>query len=46
MASEFHKPIIRKFKKTIQENIWGVDLVDMQSLSKYNKGIKYFFMCN
>ena len=22
-------------------NIWGVDLADMQSLSKYNKGIKY-----
>ena len=22
---------------------WGVDLVDMQSLSKYNKGIKYLF---
>ena len=21
--------------------IWGVDLADMQSLSKYNKGIKY-----
>ena len=24
------------------ENICGVDLADMQSLSKYNKGIKYF----
>ena len=23
------------------DNIWGVDLADMQSLSKYNKGIKY-----
>ena len=22
-------------------NIWSVDLADMQSLSKYNKGIKY-----
>ena len=22
-------------------NIWGVDLADMQPLSKYNKGIKY-----
>ena len=21
--------------------MWGVDLADMQSLSKYNKGIKY-----
>ena len=23
------------------DNIWGVDLVDMQSLSKHNKGIRY-----
>ena len=40
------KPIIRKFKKrkvysSYRDNIWGVDLADMQSLSKYNKGIKY-----
>ena len=40
------KPIIRNFKKTtiylgFKDNIWGVDLADMQSLSKYNKGIKY-----
>ena len=30
-------------KKTFihQDNIWGVDLADMQSLGKYNKGIKY-----
>ena len=24
-----------------KDNIWGADLADMQSLSKYNKGIKY-----
>ena len=41
-----HNPIIKNFKKTavyygFKDNIWGVDLVDMQSLSKYNKGIKY-----
>ena len=24
-----------------KDNIWGVDLADMQSLSKYNTGIKY-----
>ena len=46
MANELHKPIIRKFKKgrvysSFRDNIWGVDLADMQSLSKYNKGIKY-----
>ena len=46
LANELHKPIIRKFKKrkvysSFGDNIWGVDLADMQSLSKYNKGIKY-----
>ena len=46
LANELHKPIIRKFKKrkvysSYRDNIWGVDLADMQSLSKYNKGIKY-----
>ena len=25
---------------SFRDNIWGVDLADMQSLSKYNKGIK------
>ena len=38
--------IRKKFKKrkvysSFRDNIWGVDLADMQSLSKYNKGIKY-----
>ena len=46
MADELHKPIIRKFEKrkvysSFRENICGVDLVDMQSLSRYNKGIRY-----
>ena len=46
LADKLHKPIIRKFKKrkvysSFRDNIWGVDLADMQSLSKYNKGIKY-----
>ena len=26
---------------SFRDNIWGFDLADMQSLSKYNKGIKY-----
>ena len=35
-----------KFKKrrvysSFRDNIWDVDLADMQSLSKLNKGIKY-----
>ena len=46
LANELHEPIIRKFKKrkvysSFSDNIWGVDLADMQALSKYNKGIKY-----
>ena len=46
LADELHKPIIRKFKKrkvyaSFRDNIWGIDLADMQSLSRYNKKIKY-----
>ena len=31
----------RKVYSQFKDNIWGVDLEDMQSLSKKNKGIKY-----
>ena len=31
----------RKVYSYFKDNIWGVDLADMQSLSKYNTGIKY-----
>ena len=46
LAEELHKPVIKKFNKRkvysqFKDNIWGVDLSDMQSLSKKNKGIKY-----
>ena len=46
LVNELHKPIFRKFKKrkvysSFRDNVWGVDLADMQSLSKYNNGIKY-----
>ena len=46
LPNELHKPIIKKFMKrkvysSFRDNIWGVDLADMQSLSKYNKEIKY-----
>ena len=49
LAEELHKSIIRKFKKSkvysaFKDNIWGVDLADMQLLSKYNKGIR-FLLC-
>ena len=46
LANELHKPIIKKIKKrkvysSFKDNIWGADLADIQSLSKYNKVIKY-----
>ena len=44
LAYELRKPIIKKFDKRkvysqFKDNIWGVDLADMQSLSR--KGITY-----
>ena len=49
LANELYNPIIRKFEKrkvysAFKDNIWGVDLADMQLLSKYNKGIR-FLLC-
>ena len=49
LADELHKPIIRKFNKrkvysSFKDNIWGVDLADMQLLSKFNKGFR-FLLC-
>ena len=46
LAEELHKPIIKTFNKRkvysrLKDNIWGVYLADMQSLSKKNKSIKY-----
>ena len=46
LANELHRQIIRKFERqkvysSFRDNIWGVDLADMQSLSKYNRRIKY-----
>ena len=46
LANELHESIIRKFKNkkvfsSSRDNKLGVDLADMESLSKYNKGIKY-----
>ena len=46
LADELHKSVIKKFTKRkvyslFKDNIWGVDLADMQLLSRQNKGIKY-----
>ena len=42
----FINQIFRKFKKrkvysSFNNNIWGVDLADIQLISKYNKIIRY-----
>ena len=49
LANELHKSIIRKFNKrkmhsSFKDNIWGIDLADMQLLSKFNKGFR-FLLC-
>ena len=41
LVDDLHKPIIRKFEKrklhsSFRDDIWGVDLADMQLLSKFN----------
>ena len=46
LTNELHKPITRKLKKEkfihLLETVFGgVDLADMQSLNKYDKGNKY-----
>ena len=40
LAEELHKPFIKNFKRrkvhsSFKDNIWGVDLADMQLISKY-----------
>ena len=49
LAEELHKPIIRRFEKrkvysSFIDNIRGFDLGDMQLLTKFNKGIRFFFI--
>ena len=49
LANELHKPIIKTFNKrkvysSFKDNIWGVDLADMQLLSNFNKGFR-FLLC-
>ena len=35
----------RKVYSSFRYNIWGADLADMQLLSKFNKGFRFFFLC-
>ena len=46
LVNELHKAIIRTFKRrkvysSFEDSIWGVELADMQLISKYNKRIYY-----
>ena len=46
IVEELHKPVIKKFKKRklcarIKGNIWAADLVEMRSLSSFNRGVKH-----
>ena len=46
IADELQQPIISKFKRrrvysSFKDNIWAVDLADMQLISKYNRGIRF-----
>ena len=50
LAEGLHKPVIRKLEKRkihspFIDNIWGADLADMQLISKFNKGFRFFVMC-
>ena len=47
LADKLYKPIIEKLKKmrvysSYKDNIWSIDLADMQLISKYNKRINFF----
>ena len=47
LANELHKQVIREFKRqksysSFRDNIWGVGLADMQSLSKYTKELSIY----
>ena len=46
LAEELHKTLIRKFKKrrvhsAFKDSIWSADLVDMQLISRYYKGVRF-----
>ena len=49
LAGEVHKQIIRKFEKrkihsSFIDNILGADLPDIQLISKFKKGISFYYV--
>ena len=49
LVEDLHKPITRKFKKrkvhsSFIDNILGADFADMQLISKFKKGFRFFYV--
>ena len=49
MANELHKPVRKKFLKRFVfvrhvDDVWGMDLIELQTLAKKNSGYKYILM--
>ena len=50
LAEQLHKPVIKKIKRRkvyprFKNNIWAVDLAEMESLSSKNKNVKVLIVC-
>ena len=48
-AEEVHKPFIKKFDREIVmvkgiNHTWAIDIVDMNELKEFNKGIRYLLI--
>ena len=49
LAEKLHKPVLKKSKKrkaqsSFLDNIWGIDLADMQLIRKFNEGILFYYV--
>ena len=49
LAEKLHKPIIRNFKKRkvhspLMDNIWGIDLTDMQLIVNLIKDLHFYYV--
>ena len=49
LVDKLHKPVVKKFNKRkvysqFKDNAWGVDLADMQSLSRKIKALSIFYV--
>ena len=48
LAEELHKTIVKKIKKrkvqsTFKDNVWGADVADIQLISKFKKGLIFYY---